>query len=137
MEINDMQFPLDRKYHTSHIWMKPEGGLIRFGIDHFLSNKAGYINFLTIDRKEFETGDYFASLESGKFVSKMNAPAGGRIVEVNEDVVNNPRMINEDPYGSWIVAIEPRGELGSADILEEEADIRSWIEEEMKRYDEQ
>jgi len=130
-----MHFPLDRKYHESHIWVMQEGDTIKLGIDEFLSNKAGYINFLTIDRKEFKTGEYFASLESGKFVSKMYAPAGGKIVDMNQEVINNPRKINEDPYGSWIVAIQPGAE--SEDLLESEADIRNWIEEEMKRYDEE
>ena len=137
MEINDMQFPLDRKYHRSHVWVKPEGDTYRLGIDDFLANKAGYINFLTIDKKEVNDGESFGSLESGKFVSKIYTPAGGTIVEVNQEIVNNPRKINEDPYGSWIVAIKPGGELGTEDIFETEADIQNWIQEEMKRYDEE
>lgn len=132
-----MHFPLDRRYHKSHIWVMQEGDTIKLGIDEFLSNKAGYINFLTIDRKEFKTGEYFASLESGKFVSKIYAPAGGKIVDINQEIINNPRKISEDPYGSWIVAIEPEEAIGSDELLESEADIKNWIEEEMKRYEEE
>jgi glycine cleavage system H protein len=114
-----------------------EGDSFKLGIDDFLSKKAGYINFLTIDRKEFETGEYFASIESGKFVSKIYAPTGGKILDVNQEIVNNPRKISEDPYGSWIVAIQPGEEMGSEDMFESEVEIQNWIEEEMKRYEEE
>lgn len=135
MECNNLQFPLDRKYHRSHIWVKAEDDTLRMGIDDFLANKAGYINFLTVDKKEVEPGESFGSLESGKFVSKIYSPAGGTIVDINQEVLNNPRKINEDPYGAWIIVVKPGVEVEG--LFETEEDIQKWIEEETKKYEEE
>ena len=50
---------------------------------------------------------------------------------------NNPRKINENPYDAWIVSIAPEGEIGTTDFYDQEADIEGWIEEEMKKYEEE
>jgi len=122
MQIDNMQFPLDRKYHRSHLWVKQEGDNLRIGIDAFLTSRAGYINFLTIDAENVAAGESFGSIESGKFVSKVYSPANGRIVNINQEIVNNPRRINDDPYSAWIVEISP-GEGGAEPLLESEQEI--------------
>ncbi len=139
MDIENLHFPLDRKYHRSHLWVKSEGDKVKIGIDDFLSNMAGYINYLTIDRKDIDvkSGESFGSLESGKFVSKIYTPTSGKIVEVNQDIINNPRKISDDPYDAWIIQIQPEDNNKFDEFLEKEQDIRSWIAEEMKKYEEE
>jgi glycine cleavage system H protein len=142
IEIRDLKFPLDRKYYTkngSHIWLKEESGTFKIGMDSFLTENAGYLSYLTIDQKVFEQGDAIGSFESAKFVSKFYSPLSGEIVNINEDVVNDPIKINKDPYNSWILEIKPTNmqkDIESENILEGEENIRKWIVEDFKRLDE-
>jgi glycine cleavage system H protein len=142
VEIENLSFPTDRKYYTkngSHIWIKQEGDLIKIGMDSFLTENAGYLSYLTIDNMEFKQGESIGSFESAKFVSKLYSPVSGKIVNTNEDVINDPIRINKDPYNSWIVEVKPNDlepDFQSPEILEGEDDIRNWITQELKRMDE-
>jgi glycine cleavage system H protein len=142
VEIRDLSFPTDRKYYTksgSHIWIKEEGDAVKIGMDSFLTQNAGYLSYLTIDKKEFDQGDSIGSFESAKFVSKFYSPISGKVKMTNEDVINDPIKINKDPYNSWILEIEPRdlsSDLQAQEILEGEEDIKNWITQELKRLDE-
>lgn len=141
LEINNFKFPLDRKYfkmNGNHIWFKESDGNIKLGMDSFLTENAGYLSYLTIDNNEFNQGEAIGSFESAKFVSKFYSPISGKIVATNESVMNDPVKINKDPYDAWIVEIEPtdlEADLQSDEILEGEEKIKSWIEEELKRLE--
>jgi glycine cleavage system H protein len=142
IEIENLKFPLDRKYYKkngNHVWLKQEGDIVRIGMDSFLTENAGYLSYLTIDNKELSQGEAIGSFESAKFVSKFYSPISGDVVNINEDVVNDPIRVNKDPYNAWIVEIKPKDlstEIDSEDILEGEQNIRTWIEDELKRLDE-
>lgn len=141
-EINGMNFPLDRVYYTkdgSHIWLKQEGDLIRIGLDAFLVDYAGYLTFLTVKEKQVRVGESIGSFESAKFVSRLYSPVDGEIVAVNDEVINNPRKINEDPYNSWILAVKPDPSVleGESEyLLNTEEAILNWISEEIKKVEE-
>ncbi|MEE9150670.1 MAG: hypothetical protein V3U20_02410 [Thermoplasmata archaeon] len=142
IEIENLKFPLDRRYYKksgNHIWLKEDGGKVKIGMDSFLTENAGYLSYLTIDNKEFRQGEAIGSFESAKFVSKFYSPLDGEVLNINEEVVNDPIRINKDPYNAWIVEIKPTDiekDLQSDDILDGEESIRKWIEEELKRLDE-
>ena len=140
LEIKGMKFPLDRKYYTkdgAHIWLKSEGDLVKVGMDAFAVEMAGLLTSLTVAKKEAKSGEAVGSFESAKFVSRFYSPINGEIVEVNEEVLKNPRKINEDPYNSWIMTIKPEADEDSKKyILEDENDIKKWISEELKRVEE-
>ena len=140
LEIKGMKFPLDRKYYTkdgAHIWLKSEGDVVKVGMDAFAVEMAGLLTFLTVAKKEAKSGEAVGSFESAKFVSRFYSPINGEIVEVNEEVLKNPRKINEDPYNSWIMTIKPEADEDSKKyILEDEDDIKKWISEELKRVEE-
>jgi glycine cleavage system H protein len=74
---------------------------------------------------EYEKGDDFGEIESNKSVSQLYAPVSGEIVEINEDLDDNPEVINDDPYGEgWMVKIrlsvpDQLSELMNADIYAE------------------
>jgi glycine cleavage system H protein len=142
IEIQNLSFLLDRKYYIkdgSHIWFKEQNGNILIGMDSFLTENAGYLSYLTIENNEFDQGESIGSFESAKFVSKFYSPISGKIVKINDNVVNDPIKINQDPYNSWILEIQPtnlNSDLQSSDILENEDDIRTWIENELKRLEE-
>jgi glycine cleavage system H protein len=145
VKVGKLRFPLDRRYFTrkgAHLWLLPEkDGTVKIGMDSFLTENAGYLNYIMLDKKStVKRGASLGSFESAKFVSKLFSPVSGRVVGVNEEVMRDPRRINKDPYGSWILTLRPHHldkDLSSPDILGDEKKIRSWIEEELARADDE
>ncbi|MDP6154688.1 MAG: glycine cleavage system protein H [Candidatus Thermoplasmatota archaeon] len=142
LEINGMNFPLDRVYYTrdgAHIWLKQEDDLIKIGMDAFLVEYAGYLTFLTVNESRVKVGESIGSFESAKFVSRLYSPADGEIVAVNDEVIKNPRKINEAPYESWIFAVKADSAVldGESEyLLDDEEKIVKWISEEIKKVEE-
>lgn len=139
--INGMDFPLDRKYYTksgAHMWLKQENGLVKIGLDAFASEMAGFLTFFKISEEEPKAGDAIGSFESAKFVSRFYSPISGKIVEVNDAAIANPKLINDDPYATWIVAIAPENpdELASEFIIEGDEKVKDWITLELKKLEE-
>ncbi len=140
--IGNMEFPLDRKYYTksgAHMWLKDDDDLIKIGLDAFASEMAGFLTFFSVDPGEPKAGEAIGSFESAKFVSRFYSPISGKIIEVNREVLANPKLINDDPYSAWIVSIQPgdRSELESDFIISGEEDIQNWIEGELKKLEEE
>lgn len=141
IDIKGSKFPIDRKYykkHDCHVWLKVEDDEVKIGMDAFLTENAGFLNFISIDGESIKQGEGIGTYESAKFVSKIYSPISGEITEVNEEIVDNPRMINEDPYNNWIISVKPKDldkELQSEDILENEKAISEYMTEEFERLD--
>ena len=101
--------PEGLKYTKSHEWIKVEGGQATVGITHFAQEQLGDITFIDLPEKgqQITVGDEIGSVESVKAASEIYAPMNGEIVEVNENLEDEPEKINEDPYGEgWIVKIK-------------------------------
>ncbi|VAX21699.1 Glycine cleavage system H protein [hydrothermal vent metagenome] len=132
------ELPDELYYHKQdHIWARQDGGRVYFGVDHFGQYAAGEIQYLKIMPvgRSFKKNKTFGSLESGKYIGPMRAPAGGAIVEVNEAVIKEPKLINDSPYDNWVICIEP--EQFDADIEglpHGEDSIRVWMQEELDDY---
>jgi len=98
-------------YTTEHTWARiEENGLVKVGVNDFASKSAGEILFVEILQigKEVEYMKPFGEIETSKWVGELYSPFTGRIVALNKEVVENPRLINEDPYGAgWLVEIQP------------------------------
>lgn len=145
VKVGNLRFPLDRRYYVrkgAHVWVRLErGGLVKVGMDSFLTENAGHLNYISIDAKgEVRQGRSLGNFESAKFVSKLYSPVSGKVVAVNPAVVKDPRRINKDPYNCWIVALKPGNlekDLLSPDLLGDEKKIRRWMEEEMARADDE
>jgi glycine cleavage system H protein len=145
LNVGNLRFPLDRSYFTrkgAHMWLLLEkDGTVKIGMDSFLAENAGYLNYIMLDKKSsVRRGGSLGSFESAKFVSKLFSPVSGTVVGVNEQVIKDPRRINRDPYGSWILSLRPgdiEKDMGSPDILGDEKQIRKWIEEELARADDE
>lgn len=105
-----MSTPKELRYSEEHEWVKTEGEKVRVGITHFAQSELGDIVFVELP----EVGDTvtadepFGSVESVKTVSELYAPVSGKVVEVNEDLNDNPEFVNESPYEkAWMIVIEP------------------------------
>ncbi|HYM62939.1 MAG TPA: glycine cleavage system protein GcvH [Thermoanaerobaculia bacterium] len=110
--INGCNIPEDLYYLTEkHVWARPEGeGLLVIGMSDVAQHLAGNILTLTAKKvgRNVPKGQSVATIESAKWVGPVPAPVGGEIVDVNEAVRKNPKLLNSDPYGEgWIVRIKP------------------------------
>lgn len=104
-----MEFPEDLKYSKEHEWVLVEGSVATVGITDYAQDQLGDIVFVELpgvgDKVSKE--DAFGVVESVKAVSDIYAPVSGKVLEVNDDLPENPEMLNEDPYGDgWIIKIE-------------------------------
>ncbi len=123
-----MSVPNELKYTREHEWIKDNGdGTIIIGITDFAQGELGDIVFVEIEEvgSDFSAEDTFGSVEAVKTVSELYAPVDGVITEINEELEDNPEIVNEDPYGEgWMVKMKVSdasqlGSLLSADEYEE------------------
>ena len=100
--------PTDRKYTKEHEWILAEGNVAKIGITDHAQEAMGdivYVELPAID-DEFSVGDSLAVVESVKAVSQIYTQIAGKVVEVNEALDDSPEILNSDPYGNFIAAIE-------------------------------
>lgn len=105
-----MNTPKELLYSEEHEWVKEEGDKYRIGITDFAQSELGDIVFVELPEvgDEVVADEPFGSVESVKTVSELYAPLSGTVVEVNEDLDDNPEFVNESPYEkAWMIVIEP------------------------------
>ncbi|HHV97677.1 MAG TPA: glycine cleavage system protein GcvH [Clostridiaceae bacterium] len=98
----------DLKYSNEHEWVKVTGNKAYIGITDYAQNALGDIVFVELPEvgTEISAGDAFGVVESVKAASDIYSPVSGTITKVNEELIDSPEIINEDPYGAWIIEIE-------------------------------
>ena len=103
-----MSFPKDLKYTKDHEWLRVDGNEAYVGITHFAQSELGDIVFIDVDSEgeSLEKEEVFGSVEAVKTVSDLFMPINGDVLEFNENLEDNPELINSDPYGDgWIIKI--------------------------------
>ncbi|MBO4427369.1 MAG: glycine cleavage system protein GcvH [Bacteroidales bacterium] len=95
-------------YSDSHEWVKVEGNIAIIGVSDFAQSEMGDITYVDVPAEgdEVVKGEEFGALESVKASSELYSPVSGVITEVNADLDATPELINEDPYGAWIIKVE-------------------------------
>ena len=117
-----MDNPKDLKYTKEHEWVKIDGGVATIGITDFAQAELTDIVFVELPEKgkHATAGKEMAVVESVKSVSDIFAPVSGEIIEVNDKLLDNPELLNKEPYDSgWIVKIKIDGEVEGAMSAEE------------------
>ena len=125
-----MNTPEDLRYSSDHEWARRDGNVIRIGITDYAQDALGDVVYLEAPEvgATVAGNDKISEVESTKSVSDIYAPVAGTIVEVNIAVVENPQLLNEDPYGEgWICAIE-LADGGDFDALLDAAGYLALIE---------
>jgi glycine cleavage system H protein len=100
----------DRRYTKDHEWARAESGAIEVGITAYAVDQLGDITLLNLDVKPGDTiaeGKAFGTIESVKTLSDLFAPIAGKVVAVNDELVNKPESVNGDCWAAWMVRIEP------------------------------
>ncbi|WP_396587164.1 glycine cleavage system protein GcvH [Bermanella sp. R86510] len=104
------QVPANLKYVASHEWIRDEGdGVVTVGITDFAQEQLGDVVFIELPEKgdEINKEDAIAVVESVKAASDIYAPVSGEVIEVNEDLADEPEKVNEEPYeGAWFFKVK-------------------------------
>ena len=137
MKIDEYNFPDDFYYHKEHLWAKVEDDLVVVGLTDFTQQMAGTIKRIaTLEEDDEVSQDKpFGTMSSGKWTGKLYSPISGEISEVNEDVIDDPKLCNEDPYDEgWIIKVSPSDldtELGNL-MKTNQPDFVPWVNKEIK-----
>lgn len=137
MIIEGYTMPEDLYYEENHYWVKPEGDLLIIGMDDFAQKLAGEIVFVQLpdDGKKLKLGKTFSKVESGKWLGKIKAPVDGVVEAVNEELEENPGLINEDCYGKgWMFKVRPDDMGQIENLIKGASAIETWLKADVEKY---
>lgn len=103
------------KYSKSHEWVQDAGnGCILMGLTDYAQDQLGELVYINLPEEgdAVTAGETFADVESVKAVTDVFSAVSGKISEVNEDLLDNPQKVNENPYGSWFVRVSDVADCG-------------------------
>ena len=109
-----MLYPTDLKYSKSHEWVKMEDGVAVIGISDFAQDALGDVVFVNLpgEGDDVTCGDAFGAVgafsdvESVKAVSDLVTPVTGTVCAVNEELLDQPELLNKAPYDAWLIKVE-------------------------------
>ncbi len=98
----------DLRYTEDDEWLRIDGDEATIGVTDYAQDSLSDIVYLELpsDGDSFDKGETFGVVESVKAAADLMMPVGGTIIEVNEDLMDTPEMVNENPYSAWMVKIE-------------------------------
>jgi glycine cleavage system H protein len=136
MKVDEYDMPDDLYYHGEHAWVRIEGDYGIVGINDFAQKMAGTLKrIVTLEEdEEVNQGKPCGTISSGKWTGKLYSPVSGEIEELNEDVEDDPKLINESPYGDgWVfkVKLSDKDEISS---LYHGGNVEEWLLSEIKEH---
>ena len=124
-----MNYPAELKYSKSHEWVKMEGDVAVIGISDFAQDALGDVVFINLPEEgdAVTAEESFGDVESVKAVSDLISPVTGAVCAVNEELLDAPELLNQDPYGAWIIKV---GNLDGQEELLDAAAYEAFCTEE-------
>lgn len=104
-----MVYPKELRYGKTHEWLRQEGEEATVGITDYAQDQINDVVFVELPQLEtgLEVGKELAVIESVKAAFDIYAPVSGKVIGINEELANNPGLVNSDPYGAgWLVKIK-------------------------------
>ncbi|MEW5959787.1 MAG: glycine cleavage system protein GcvH [Chloroflexota bacterium] len=127
-----MKLDANAKYRETHEWARREGDLIVCGISDHAQDSLSDVVYVELPEvgETFSQGDAFGVVESVKAASDLYMPLSGEIVAINEQLDDEPELINSDPYGAgWMIKFKPSDPSEWDDLLSG-ADYEKMVAEE-------
>lgn len=120
-----MNIPDNLKYTKDHEWIKIEGDIATVGITDFAQSELGdivYVEVETVD-ETLDKDEVFGTVEAVKTVSDLYLPLSGEIIEFNEELEDEPEVVNEDPYEKgWMIKLK----IANQDEVKELMDAKDY-----------
>ncbi len=116
-----MNLPENLKYTKEHEWVRVEENIVSVGITDFAQGELGDIVFVEIETEgeDLPKGETFGTVEAVKTVSDLFMPVGGKVLEFNTALEDEPELINKDPYGKgWLIKIEMSDAADLDDLMD-------------------
>ena len=119
-------------YTKDHEWIKVDGDEAFVGISDYAQHHLGDIVYVELPEvgDELEKGEAFSAVESVKAASDVYLPAGGKIVAVNDELVDDPSLLNADAFENWMVKIELADKAELEELMTSE-DYEKFLAEEV------
>ena len=136
MEIEGYFFPDNLYYHKEHFWSKVEPNSVTVGLNDFAQKLAGQIVYVELPSvgRTVEQGKPCGSMESGKWVGRIYAPVSGKVESGNQDLEENPELINESTYEKgWLFKISPSNLQEEVKNLFQGENLKEFIKSEIIR----
>ena len=117
------KFPDNLNYADTHEYVLEENGLLKIGVSEFAIDQLGDIVFVELadSGATLQKGETFGTIESVKAVEEVYLPFSGKIISINENVVDNPEVLQNDPIGEgWLVILEPLSTVSLNDLMNSE-----------------
>ncbi|MDG1528200.1 MAG: glycine cleavage system protein GcvH [Polaribacter sp.] len=119
-----MNIPSELKYTKDHEWISIEGDTATIGITDFAQSELGDIVYVDVDTLDdtVDRDDVFGSVEAVKTVSDLFMPLTGEVSEFNEELEDEPELVNKDPYGKgWMIKVTISDASQIDDLLDAQA----------------
>lgn len=104
-----MSIPSELKYTEEHEWVRESGEALRVGITDFAQDQLGDVVYVELPKvgDELKRMQPFGVVESVKAASDLFSPLSGTVTAVNERLVDEPELVNDDPYGEgWMLELK-------------------------------
>lgn len=110
-------------YLPTHEYVKVEGEYGYIGITDYAAKQLGAVTYVDVPEEgdEVEAGVEFGAVESRKAASDLYSPVSGEVVEVNDSLEDNPKLINEDAMANWIIKVKLSDPSELEKLLDEKA----------------
>ena len=124
-----MNTPSELKYSKSHEWVKEIDGGVEIGLTDYAQSELGDLVFVNFPEEgdDLVAGEAFGDVESVKAVSDIFSPVSGVVSEINEELMDSPQLINENPYGAWLIRAK---EITAKDELLTAEEYVAFVEQE-------
>jgi len=135
-EYEGYLIPDDLYFHKEHMWVKVDGDIAIVGMDDFSQKLAGELSYveLPMEGDEVSKDEAVGSYETGKWMDKIFAPVSGEVIEVNEELEDDPSIVNQDPYGKgWMFKIK-MSDPSEVDSLMKGDSVIPWLKEEIEKH---
>lgn len=111
------------RYLPSHEYIKVDGEYGFIGISEYAARQLGVVTYVDMPEEgdELVAGEEFGAIESRKAASDLFSPVSGEVAEINEELVDDPTLINKDPLSAWIVKVRINDPAELDELMDEKA----------------
>ncbi len=133
--MTENNLPNDLRYNRDYSWIKVEGETAILGVIKPAADKVKEFVFIKLPKKgeKLSRGDTYVTLEALKWSGHLSTPVSGEIIEVHEELFDNPAMINKDPYGEgWIAKVKLENPEETKKLLDS-SQADQWVSQGMQK----
>lgn len=112
--VSRWQVPDEYWYSSQHQWCRIDGESVVTGVTDYTQEQAGEMLYVGLPAVGdwVQAGQPMGTLESGKWVGQIYAPVDGMVTAVNDRLLEDPGLLNRDPYGQgWVARLKPKGNV--------------------------